>query len=349
LLLKEDGILRNINNILHQVNNFKIKRIPLTELEKIRNELLEESATDAIYVVLIIGSCVIATLGLLSNSAAVIIGAMIVAPLMLPIRGVAFAALEGDFLLLSKSLKAILVGTVLAIGLAWFLGNLVGLPVFGSEIISRAKPNLLDLGIATAAGGISGFAKVEPKISGSVAGTAIAVALMPPICVIGLGLSQGNMALSVGATLLYLTNLLGITLSCMIAFLLTGCTPLQHAHKALAWTLALTTILVIPLGASFFQLIRQARLEVSLRRALLDRTLTFQRVVLLDSDVNWITQPPEVRLSVRSKEPITPKQVMLLEDFLRKEMDQHFTLIVEVGTVDEVRRDTNNVPGVLLD
>lgn len=302
-------------------------------------DLLEESTLELNYVVLILGSCVIATLGLLANSAAVIIGAMIVAPLMLPIRGLAFGALEGNVVLFRKSLTAIVVGTLLAIVLALFLGSLVRLPEFGSEVLARSKPTLLDLGIAVAAGGISGFAKVQPKVSGTLAGTAIAVALMPPICVIGLGLSQANWSLSLGASLLYLTNLLGITLSCMLTFLIAGYTPLQRARKGLTWMLALTAILLIPLGISFVELMRQAQLEASLKKALLNRTITFQRVVLMKSDVNWLSDPPQVRLSVRTKGALTPKQVGLLEEFVEKEMGQHFTLIFEVGQIEEVRRE----------
>ncbi|BAY39321.1 hypothetical protein NIES2111_36970 [Nostoc sp. NIES-2111] len=239
-------------------------------------------------------------------------------------------------LLFRKAVATIILGTGISIILACVIGYFVALPQFGSEIISRSRPTLLDLGIAVAAGGISGFAKVQPKISESLAGTAIAVALMPPVCVIGLGLSQVNWSLSMGASILYLTNLLGITLSCMLTFLLTGCTSFKRARKALAWTLALTAILFIPLSISFYQLIRQARLEVSLKQALLNRTVTFQRMVLLNSDVNWLTTPPKVRLSVRIKEPITPKQVALLEKFLAKEMGQPFILIFEVGEIQEV-------------
>lgn len=73
-------------------------------------------------------------------------------------------------------------------------------PAYGSEVLARSKPNLLDLGVAVAAGGISGFAKVQPKISATLVGTAIAVALMPLVCVIGLGLSQADWSLSLGAT-----------------------------------------------------------------------------------------------------------------------------------------------------
>jgi uncharacterized hydrophobic protein (TIGR00271 family) len=310
-----------------------------TEVEQLRKELLEDSDFDLSYLILTIGSCIIATLGLLANSAAVIIGAMVVAPLMSPIRGLAFGALEGDITLFRRGLISVSLGSVLAIGFACLLGSISGISVFGSEILARSKPNLLDLGIALSAGGISGYAKVEPKISGTLAGTAIAVALMPPVCVIGLGLSQGNGSLSVGALLLYLTNLLGITLSCMVAFWSSGYTPFAQAHKALTLTTVLTSVLLIPLGISFVDLVRQTRLEASLKEALLNKTVTFQRLDLIGFETNWLVKPPEVRLTVRSQETITPKQVELLENFVANLMGQPFTLIFEVSQVKEVQRE----------
>ncbi|NJK76802.1 MAG: DUF389 domain-containing protein [Microcoleus sp. SU_5_6] len=329
-----------LNNIRERFKYFTRSGIEPQHLDRIRSDLLEESTLDINYLVLILCSCIIATLGLLANSAAVIIGAMIIAPLMMPIRGLAFGAVEGNIILFRKGLIALAVGTVFAIVLACFLGILVQLPDFGSEVLARSKPTLLDLGIAIAAGGISGYAKVQPKVSATLAGTAIAVALMPPICVIGLGLSQANWSLSLGATLLYLTNLLGITLSCMLTSLMAGYTPLHRARKALFWAIGLTAVLIIPLGASFVELIEQAQLEASLKRALLNRTITFQRVELIKTDTNWLAQPPEVRLSVRTSEPVTPKQVQLLEAFVEKEMGQKFTLIFQVSQVEEVRRST---------
>jgi len=317
--------------------NFSRRKVSAEKLNQCKIELLSESILDINYIVLILGSCAIATLGLLSNSVAVIIGAMIIAPLMLPIRGLAFAALEGNVVLFRKGLIAIVFGTLLAIVLACLLAYLVRIPEFGSEVVARSKPNLLDLGIAVAAGGISGFAKVQPKISESLAGTAIAVALMPPLCVVGLGLSQANWSLSLGATLLYLTNLLGITLSCMLVFLITGYTPLKPARKALGWTLAFTSILLIPLSVSFIRLTRQAQIEVILKRELLSGTVTFQRVQLIKSDFNWLSDPPQVHLIVRTNGVVTPKQVRLLEQFIDKKMGQHFILIFEVSQVEEVR------------
>lgn len=332
------------NNIRDRFSYVKSRKVASQDIQQMHIGLLEESSLDLNYVVLILGSCAIATLGLLSNSVAVIIGAMIIAPLMLPIRGIAFGALEGNVVLVRKGLIAIVVGTLLAVALASLLGSLVGLPEFGSEVVARSKPTLLDLGIAVAAGGISGFAKVEPKVSATLAGTAIAVALMPPVCVIGLGLSQADWSLSLGATLLYLTNLLGITLSCMVTFVITGYTPLHRARKALGWMLGCTAILLLPLGISFVQLVRQAQLEASLKQVLLNRTVTFQRVEIINSDVNWFTDPPQVRLSVRTSGDLTPKQVRLLEEFVAKEMGQHFTLIFQVSQVEVVRREKLTQP-----
>lgn len=162
---------------------------------------------------------------------------------------------------------------------------------------------------------------------------------MPPICVIGLGLSQADWSLSWGATLLYLTNLLGITLSCMLTFLITGYAPLNRAGKALVWTLVFTGILLMPLSASFVDLINHARLEASLKQALLNRTITFQQMELVKSKANWLINPPQVHLTVRSKKVLTPKQVQLLEEFVEEEMGQPFTLIFEVSQVEEVRRE----------
>ena len=331
-----------LTNIRDRFKTFRNQSNNLIHLQQLRAELLAESTPDSSYLILIVSSCAIATFGLLSNSTAVIIGAMIIAPLMLPIRGLAFGALEGNVLLFRRGLVAVAVGTGLAVILAWVLGRLVGISSFDSEVLARSEPTLLDLGIATVAGGISGYAKMQPKISESLAGTAIAVALMPPICVIGLGASQANWSLSQGAALLYLTNLLGITLSCMVTFLIAGYASFRRARQALTWILTFTAILLIPLGFSFARLVKQAHLEASLRHALLNCTLTFQRLNLLSSSTNWLSNPPEVRLNVRAREPISSRRVALLEEFLQREMGQPFTLVFVVGQVEEIRREKSN-------
>ncbi len=179
--------------------------------EEMTSALIEGSSLSANYVVLILASCAIATFGLLENSPAVIIGAMIIAPLMPVIEATAYGALEGSAPVFWRAVITLTCGVTIAVALSAVLARSVGLSDFGSEILSRTRPNLLDLGIALAAGAVGGFARVRPSIANTVAGTAIAVALMPPLCVVGIGIAAGEWQTSRGALLLFITNLLGIT------------------------------------------------------------------------------------------------------------------------------------------
>lgn len=323
--------------ILKYLRWLKWKQMDSPHLNQVRSQLLDESKLDMPYLILIISSCMIATFGLLSNSTAVIIGAMLVAPLMLPIRGLAFGALVGDSFLFRTGSVSVVVGTILAVILSCLIGWLTGITNYGSEILARTQPDLLDLGIAVAAGAIGGYSKIQSKVSDTFAGTAIAVALMPPVCVVGLGLSQGNWILSRGATLLYLTNLLGIALACMMVFLSAGYAPLRQAGKPLLAAIILTSLLLIPLGLSFSRLVQNARIQRSIRDALTNGTVTFQRLELTDLRVNWLEKTPQVLLSVNAQEPVTEKQVKLLESFLEREIGQQFTLIFTINRVEEVR------------
>lgn len=314
-----------------------MSQVSAEAIEKMRQELLEDSELNLNFMILTITACLIATFGLLSNSTAVIIGAMIVAPLMMPLRGLAFGALEGYPVLFRRSITSLGVATIVALLLATFLGRLVGFPDFGSEVLARTEPTLIDLGIAVVAGGLSGFAKVRPKVSDALAGTAIAVALMPPLCVVGLSLSQGLWQYSWGAFLLYITNLLGITVACMLVYIMAGYTRPNHV---LGGALALTGILLIPLGLSLFQLLRQAQLEYTLKVVLLSQTITVgQQVELVKTQINWSTKIPTVHLRVRAKESVSSKQVRLVQEFVSKQLKQPFKLVFEVTPVQNVVAD----------
>ena len=98
-------------------------------------------------------------------------------------------------------------------------------------------------------------------------------------------------------------------------------------------TLFFTGLLVVPLGVSTLQLLQQNRLESAVRSALLDRTLTFQRLALVNMSTNWVASPPEVSLVVYASELVTAKQVQLLENFLADEMGRSFKLLFEVSQV----------------
>ncbi len=316
--------------------------------EKLHQDLLEDSTLTLNFLVLVVSSCVIATLGLLTNSAAVIIGAMIIAPLMNPLRGLALGALTADRELLRRSLMTLTVGTVVAILTSGLLGKIFQIPAlsFGSEILARTQPTLADLGVALAAGGISGFAKIRPKVSDVLAGTAIAVALMPPLCVVGIALSQQALPYSGGAFLLFLTNFLGITLACILTFIWGGYMLDRRAMRhALFWFIGLTGILIIPLSLSLITLIRQEQLQATIKTILQRETITLgQQAQLVRIQLTpravfpWESAPDLLKLVVthQAGNPITPKQVQELERFLEQRIHKQLTLVVQSFEFEEV-------------
>lgn len=319
------------------VEGFIPRPVTGRKTRRLYRQLLLEASWRLNFIVLTVSSCLIATFGLISNSTAVIIGAMLVAPLMLPLRGLAFAALEGDLRLFGRSLYSISGATALALSISWMLGTIVGIPDFGSEVVARTQPNLIDLGIAVVAGSISGFAKVRRGISDALAGTAIAVALMPPLCVVGLTLSQGSFNFARGAFLLYLTNLLGITLACMVVYIIAG---YAEANHTLGWAIAFTLILVAPLGARFIELVRQMQLQRDIMSQLTTETVTVgQGVENVKIRVDWTADPAIIYVDLQSQKDITPKQVLLVEAFLRKRTKQNFQVIFRVSPIQQVKSE----------
>ncbi len=174
----------------------------------------------------IVFSAGIATFGLVLNSPAVIIGAMLISPLMGPIMATGLSLAVGDLYLSIKAVGNLVASIALAIGLSSTFVWLLPFHSPTAEILSRTNPNLLDLGIALFSGLAGSFAVLRSGGAGGVTtlpGVAIAVALMPPLCTMGFGLgSAANMRIMGGAGLLFLTNLVAIVASAFAVFLLIG-------------------------------------------------------------------------------------------------------------------------------
>lgn len=286
----------------------------LTELE---NRLASFSKLSVDFIVLIAASTVIATLGLFQNSPAVIIGAMIIAPLMRPLSGLSLATLTADTRLLSRSLTTLMVGTlcgVLIAGcLAWLLQSITLTP----EILNRTHPNLLDLGVAIFAGAVGAYCLTTEKLSETLAGVAIAVALIPPLSVVGIGLALNLPEVWSGAILLYATNLVGISFAGSIVFFVKGYTPVKHAKKGLGVSAAIVCLLVVPLGLSMRELVLENVLSTNIKSILTKQTSTFRNVYLHSVEVKRFRKPMRVLATVVGPDQqITPNQVKLVQDFL---------------------------------
>lgn len=202
---------------------------PLQEKEAIYIGVASSaSLRDATYWAEILFAAGIATLGLVLNSPAVIIGAMLISPLMGPIMAGGLALAAGDFVLAARSFTSTAISSLMAIFFSTVLVTLLPFREMTSEIAARTSPNTLDLGVALFSGAVGAIAiaKQVRGIATSIPGVAIAVALMPPLCVVGYGVgvfltldrAQGESVVR-GGGLLFLTNLIAITFASMLVFL----------------------------------------------------------------------------------------------------------------------------------
>jgi uncharacterized hydrophobic protein (TIGR00271 family) len=228
--------------------------------------LRENAQARAHYIALMILSVVVASFGLFLSSAAVIIGAMVLAPLMAPIISLAMGLLRGDRTLLDRSLLTIGIGVLLALGTASLIALLIPIDRITPEMAGRLHPNLLDLGVAIASGIAGGYAHARENVMKSLPGVAIAVALVPPLSVAGIGIGWWQWEVFSGALLLFITNLVGIALSAALTFLVLGYAPLIRAKRGLVISAVLLLVVSIPLTLAFIDMNRHWQFERDLSR-----------------------------------------------------------------------------------
>ena len=181
------------------------------------------------FATLILLSTTIAAFGLIANSAAVVIGAMLVAPLMTPMLALAASLMYAQMKRFAGSLTLIVLGTAGAIAVGWIVARIAGGSLtetsLSSELLARTTPSLLDLGIAVAAGLAGGYVLTHKGAGSSLPGVAIAVALVPPLATVGVAWELGATDEAFGALLLYTTNLVAIVLSASIVIFASGFVP----------------------------------------------------------------------------------------------------------------------------
>ena len=322
-------------------------------LDELRCSYSGEAQLNESFIVLTVGASLIATLGLLSNNAAVVIGAMVVAPWILPLRVAVFALLSGSPRILFRSMATLATGAaitvLLSMGIGWFAraSGLLIVDALPDQVMARLEPTLLDLGIALAAGSIATYAKVNPGAVSSMAGTAIAVALVPPVCVMGLMLAVNDLADAVGAGLLYTANLLGILIGGLIVLAIREPyfqEKLRRSRRSrLPVLLSLGLLIFIgekllePSDQYLYKLRREAvkrRIETEISSYLKRGTLTFGANDALEMErihFNWpddwrTKTKPKLQLVVRVTDPTTPstKQVQEIQNRINSKLSEDF-------------------------
>jgi uncharacterized hydrophobic protein (TIGR00271 family) len=244
-------------------------------------------------------STLLASTGLFLNSASVIIGAMILAPLMSPIISLSMGIVRSDRSLVQPSLKTLAAGLSMGLVCAAVFALLTPLRILTPEMAGRLHPSLLDLIVALLSGVAGAYAHAKEEIARSLAGVAIAVALVPPLAVVGIGVGWMDTATILGASLLLITNLIGIMLASSVTFILLGFAPISRARKALSLSLALMLLVTIPLGLRFDRMVDQNAIHDTLSRIAAahpeDGILDVREVILSG-------KKPLIRLDVRVRQ-----------------------------------------------
>lgn len=223
------GVLRRAtpwdHRLRHALHNLVTLWVPQMERDQ-RVELYDRLQTGSRwgfdFMALIALSTSIAALGLVQSSTAVVIGAMLVAPLMTPLLGAGLALVQGNRVLLEDAVRAVVLGFLLALVIGVLVGLASPVKVLTVEMAARGGPNLLDLGVALLSGVAAAYASARPHLIAALPGVAIAAALVPPIATVGLSIAFGEFAVARGAALLFVTNVIAIVLGAALALWLTG-------------------------------------------------------------------------------------------------------------------------------
>jgi uncharacterized hydrophobic protein (TIGR00271 family) len=259
----------------------RVGRVPTEDEHAAVDELIPEGDAFGEYLarfsMLIALSAAIAAFGLLSDSAAVVIGAMLVAPLMTPITAAAAAMVTARNTKLWRALAVVALGTALAIAVGWLTSLIAGGAVVDvrdlpDEVRARTFPTLLDLGVAISAGAAAGYILPRRSAVGALPGVGIAVALVPPLATVGIAAELGLPTEARNAFLLFVTNLAAIVFAAGVALLLTGFRPGQfEGARALRTRLVITilavAIVAIPLYRHSQSVLEDQQLRSTVTRA----------------------------------------------------------------------------------
>lgn len=314
-----------------------VKPVTRERRAEVTIQLRDSSHPDFDFFLLVVLSSIIATSGLLTNSPAVIIGAMLVAPLMSPILGLGLASLTGDAKFFRNAGIALARGAVVAIVIATILTlfnrllPFLPLQELPSEVLARIRPTPIDLTIALAGGMAAAFALAMPSISAALPGVAIATALMPPLCTVGVGIAMGRWDVAGGALLLFVTNAVTIAFAAMLVFSAVGFTIKREegriVPRALVVTAIFTAILLIPLTWLSVQFFRDASENRLINEVVTQEVVRFN-AELADLTIDNQDDTIHIELTVRTSEPLRYEDVNQIQQDIALRLQKPVSVVV---------------------
>jgi uncharacterized hydrophobic protein (TIGR00271 family) len=227
-----------------QQGRSRFPRLGREERVELLQRLEESAQADWDYVMMITLAAVLASLGLLQDATAVVIGAMLVAPLMGPLVALGLALVQGNAPLFRTGLRSTAIGIGIVLGVSLIAGLINPGYEPALEIEARGEPDVFDLGIALASGMAAAYASSRPKVAATVAGVAIAAALVPPLAVVGLAVTNQRPLIAAHASILFLTNLVAIVLGTAIVYAMLGVRMKREGEITRVWVRRATVALI---------------------------------------------------------------------------------------------------------
>ena len=313
--------------VAEQFSNKKV------DYPEVRVRIEANALPSKMYFIMNILSAIIASYGLVTNSAAVVIGAMLVAMMLGPITGVALAIIDHRMPLLRKSLITVFLGISLVVLVGFIVGWLHKDQPLTAEILSRTQPTSMDLMIALAGGTAGAYAMVSPHLSVAVVGVAVATALVPPLAASGILFANGELQLGFGALLLAMTNILAIQFTNALVLWVLGfrrlvkddyksntyLTFLQRNAVTLLLLGGLGTYLTINLQTNAKQQVFESSVKETINSYFSDKGNVLTNTQFDKSDTNQV-----VRAVIRGETTPSSYDVRQIEAIISQDMADNF-------------------------
>jgi uncharacterized hydrophobic protein (TIGR00271 family) len=345
---------RSFDQIRKRIADSFIDLLSTSEIRKqeVRDDIAIGSTPRTAYYVLLSISVLIAAFGLVTNSAAVVIGAMLVSPLMTPIFGISLGLIRGDMTLLRKASVAEFGGVIIGIGAATILGFLPFANEVTPEMLSRTSPTLIDLVVAALAGTAGCLAMIDERISPVLPGIAMATALVPPLAVCGLCISFGAFSGAWGAFLLFFANFLAILAISALLFMIAGFvsqeemgSKLEVLKRFLGPVIGLIFVTVL-LTHALVGIIGERRTSQAIKDVL-ERDLATERSTLIEKVIyKRKGDSIDILASVTTPQVLSPKKIKEMQNKLDKRLGLHSNLIMRCQVTKDIS-STGSASGVV--
>lgn len=292
------------------------------------------------FLIMLTLSGMIAIAGVLSDSTATVIGAMIIAPLGTPILGIAWGIVSGHLSLVLRSIMWVFVGLVIVIVLGLVFAVFVATPESletNSQVVGRISPSLMDLIAALATGFAGGFAMCRKDLSAVLPGVAIAISLVPPLGVVGVCVGQGLWSSALGALILFLSNVFALVIAGSIVFTMAGyardpeSSPSANRRRAYIVVAVLAVIIAVPLALNSIATIALARWSVAIQQTTADWLEDSPGARVYDVEWNGLTATVEVTTDDGEIPPIEG-----LEKSLTAAIPGYVGIVLDVGQGVEI-------------